>query len=126
LIRNVKENEDGKEHTINLMKTITIPKADNHSPYFVFPTRKFNIKSPQKIAPTKSLIRLPDTLMTEKDDVSIEISGDEEVTEPQPLPTSNLEFGCSEIKEAKIANDSSFLEASQKAIFGELEEMCKK
>jgi hypothetical protein len=42
--------------------------------------------------PTKSLARTPTTLVTEHDDVSIEISGDDEPNDlaPQPHPASNL------------------------------------
>jgi hypothetical protein len=46
LIRNLKQRDDRIGDTLNpLLKTISIPKDHKHSPYFVFPTKKFNEKS---------------------------------------------------------------------------------
>jgi hypothetical protein len=116
------------ENAVNLMmRTICIPKDYKNSPYFVGPTKKFNIKNQQKMMQEKSEARVPTIIMTDQDDVSIEISGDEEPQEAvRTEPASNLEFGCSEIKETIIDNDSSFLGATQKGIFGQLAEVCKK
>lgn len=84
-IRNTKDGQSvprdpelNQTKPINLMmKTINVFKDYKQTPYFNFSHKKFHIKSPQKMGPAKSLNRIPTNMVSEKDDVSIQISGDD-------------------------------------------------
>lgn len=47
-----------------MMKTVNVFKDYKQSPYFNMSNKKFTIKSPQKIGPTKSLNRIPTVIGT--------------------------------------------------------------